>query len=207
MLIKESKLRQIIKSVIREAYDSPYGNRVNAGPGYYERPSKNLTSYNYDKNLYGMRNNDQGQTSYDPNDVGRYEAQKNLTSFDVASMSSGLCVKDISNRKNTDQKTFSVTLGLDAEGQSQKMIRRNRFDIDEQVDCPELTCQEASNMMGIPNTICQTIEDYLINPTSPNASDSVNVDVFEDENTVIVSFGGFFAKSRKKYSLSTGEEI
>lgn len=207
MLIKESKLRQIIKSVINEAYDSPYGSRVNAGPGYYERPNRNLTSYNYDKNLYGMRKNDQGQKVYDPNDLGKYEYQKNLTSFDVASMSNGLCVKDISNSRNTNQKTFSVTLGLDAAGQSQKMIRKNRFDIDEQVDCPELTCQEASNMMGISSIICQVIEDYLINPTNPSAAESVNVDIFENEDTVILSFGGFFAKSRKKYSLSTGEEI
>lgn len=204
MLIKESKLRQIIKSIINETYDK-YSDASYASPmSGLPAPER---SYNLNQELYGYKN-EKGQNVYDPKDVGKHQMTGNKKSaFDIVNMSSGLCVKDLSGRnKNSDQKTYSVTLGLDSSGQSQKMIKRNRFDIDEEVECPELTCQEAAKMMGIPNNVCKVVENYLINPTNPDAYETVNVDIFENEDTIIVSFGGFFPKFKKIFSLSTGQQ-
>ncbi len=204
MLIKESKLRQIIKSIIREAYDKPYGNIP--------------TVSNARKVYLGDKHAQTGAwrgLHQDPEEFDNYAYEPEYTAYDQLNQSDGMCVKDITNGILTPSdraegmKCYAVSLCMDFKGQRKtSQIDRNPYGAIsrmETVQQPSLTADEAAVEMGIPkNSIVIDIEQYLMTINNPKSTvKEVEVYIIPKKDIVLVKWE--FSSGTSIYNLSTGE--
>ncbi len=217
MLIKESKLRQIIKSVLREAYDKPYRSI----PTVSNARKMYLGDFKQDPNKQpgaGMwRGLNQDLDSFD-----NWSYEPEYTGYDQLNQSDGMCVQDISNSlvltssdRQAGMKCYAVSLCMNDSGKRKTtQIDRNPYGAVsrmETIDQPSLTADEAAAEMGIPkNSIVIDIEQYLTtvglqNPKATGAS--VEVYIVPKENIVIVKweFWPTASAGNSIYDLNTGE--
>ncbi len=180
MLIKESKLRQIIKSIIREAYE---GNQ-----GYNKYPEYDPTSPSYkasaDYTAYNQVNQSTGMVVKDIT---------NSTPMHPSDKAAGV-------------KCYNVSLALDSAGKTKTMQVDNpkwgRPALT--VNVPVLNANEVAMELGVPkNEIVLHIEDYLTEVKNPGAlNKSCDVWIFPSDNIVQVAWGSL---GTSIYNLSTGK--
>ncbi len=182
MLIRESKLRQIIKSVLNEAYGSGYGK---------------YPEYDINSPVYNRPTTAASYTAYDQANQSTGMIVKDVTN------SMPMHPSD----KAAGVKCYNISLSLDIEGKAKTMqVDSSQYwgRPQKTVNAPILNADEVAAELGVPkNDIVLHIEDYLTEVKSPVAlNKNCDVWIFPNDNIVQIAWG---SSGTSIYDLTSGK--